>query len=261
MKIYILCDLEGTAGVVDFKTQTYDESRYNEQAKYLATLEINALIEGALTGGASEVLVMDGHGSGGICIEHIHYEAKVFYGGPIPAPWGLDSQDIVAQFLYGHHAMDNTPTGVLCHSWSSSNIANCWLNDQLIGEIGFNMGLAGEYGIPTVFVSGDRAAIEESRQYEPMIEGVVTKEGLSRTSALTLSPPKARDITREGAEKAMGLIGKLRPFKIGGPYTFITEYQSASNAASRASHPDAERISTHRIQITGESLTEIAQKR
>ena len=66
MRILILCDLEGTAGVVDFETQTYDGGRDNEQAKYLATLEINALIDGALEGGATDPIVLDGHGSGGV---------------------------------------------------------------------------------------------------------------------------------------------------------------------------------------------------
>ena len=75
MRILILCDLEGTAGVVDFKTQTYDGGRDNEQAKYLATLEINALIDGAMEEGATDPIVLDGHGSGGINIEHIHHEA------------------------------------------------------------------------------------------------------------------------------------------------------------------------------------------
>ena len=83
MRILILGDLEGTAGVVDFETQTYDGGRDNEQAKYLATLEINALIDGALEGGATDPIVLDGHGSGGINIEHIHREARVIFGRPM----------------------------------------------------------------------------------------------------------------------------------------------------------------------------------
>jgi D-amino peptidase len=76
MRILILGDLEGTAGIVDFKTQTYDGGRDNEQAKYLATLEINALIDGAIEGGTTDPIVLDGHGSGGISIEHIHRDIR-----------------------------------------------------------------------------------------------------------------------------------------------------------------------------------------
>ena len=260
MRIFILCDLEGTAGVVDFQTQTYDNTRYNEQAKTLATLEINALIDGALECGATDVVVLDGHGSGGINIEHIHCEARVLFGRPLTSAWELGI-DFDAQFLYGHHAMGNTPKGVLCHSWSSRNISNCWLNDDLIGEIGFNIARAGEAGAPTVFISGDRAAVEEARHYVPNIEGIIVKEGLSRTGALTLSPSKARDFIREGAQKAMGRIGQIAPFKIPPPYTFVTEYQATSSAESRAAKPGVERVDTHTVKITGDTLEEIARKR
>ncbi len=182
MKIYVLCDLEGTAGVVDFEKQSYSDAKYNEQAKRLATLEINALVDGALAGGATEIIVLDGHGSGGLDIEKVHIEAKVMMGRPISVPWGMDDS-VDALFLYGHHAMANTEKGVLCHSWSSRTIANCWLNGELVGEIGFNMAIAGSLGIPTVFISGDEAAIAEARRYTPGIEGVIVKWGVSRTSA------------------------------------------------------------------------------
>ena len=52
MKVFILGDLEGTAGVVDFKSQTYSDAKYYEQTKRLAILEINALIDGVIAGGA-----------------------------------------------------------------------------------------------------------------------------------------------------------------------------------------------------------------
>ncbi|MDA0746674.1 MAG: M55 family metallopeptidase [bacterium] len=260
MKIFILCDLEGAAGVVDFQNQTYDNTRFNEQAKYLATLELNALIDGALEGGATDIIVLDGHGSGGLNIEHVHREARVMYGRPLTPAWDLGI-DFDAQFLYGHHAMDNTPNGVLCHSWSSRTIANCWLNGELIGEIGLNVARAGEAGVPTVFVSGDRAAIVEAQHYVPNIEGVVVKEGLSRTAALTLSPAKARDLIQESAHRVMSRIGEFTPFTIAPPYTFITEYRHSDSAESKAARPDVERVDTHTVKITGDTLAEIAQKR
>ena len=215
MNILVLCDLEGAAGVVDFHTQTYDNTRYNDQAKNLSTLEINALVDGALEGGADQVIVLDGHGSGGINIELIHYEARVMFGRPLVSAWDLGI-DFKAMFLYGHHAMENTPAGVLCHSWSSRDISNCWLNGELIGEIGFNIARAGEAGVPTAYISGDRAAIDEATEYVGNIEGVVVKEGLSRTAALTLSPAKARDLIREGCKACDGPHRRVRPVQRSG---------------------------------------------
>lgn len=50
MKVYVVCDLEGTAGVVDFMKQCMEEGEYYRQAIRMATLELNALIDGALDG-------------------------------------------------------------------------------------------------------------------------------------------------------------------------------------------------------------------
>ncbi len=261
MKVFVLCDLEGAAGLVDFETQSYSTGRYNDQARHLATLEVNALIDGVLEGGATEVVVLDGHGSGGIDIEHMHPEAMVLLGRPIAAPWGLDEGAYGAVLLYGHHAMAGTPDGVLCHSWSSRAIASCRLNGDLIGEVGFNIALAGEFDIPTVFVSGDRAAVEEATRYVPEIEGVVVKQGLSRTSAVTLAPAKARDLIRAGAERAVRRLAEVPPYKVAPPYTFVTEYMDAASAESKGSQPGAERTDTHTVRITGNTLVEIARNR
>ena len=51
MKIYIMCDLEGAAGVIDHRRQCWFDGEYYKQARQLATLELNALVEGGLEGG------------------------------------------------------------------------------------------------------------------------------------------------------------------------------------------------------------------
>ena len=43
LKVFIIGDLEGTAGVVDFQLQTYNDAKYYEQAKRLATLEARTI--------------------------------------------------------------------------------------------------------------------------------------------------------------------------------------------------------------------------
>ena len=85
MKVYVVCDLEGVAGIVDFKKQCMEEGKYYQQAIRLATMELNALVEGAIEGGATEVYAWPGHGSfpGGIDFELIHPECIL--GPPSPA--------------------------------------------------------------------------------------------------------------------------------------------------------------------------------
>lgn len=56
MKVYVSCDIEGTAGVVDHRQQCQFDSVYYRQARRQATLELNAAVEGVLEAGASEVV-------------------------------------------------------------------------------------------------------------------------------------------------------------------------------------------------------------
>ena len=158
MKIYIMTDLEGVAGVVDFESQTYDTGKYYEKAKELLTAEVNAAVEGAMRAGATEILVCDGHGQGGIVPELIHPSAKLLHGRPIGRFWEIDSSKWDACFLLAHHAMNGTPDGNLNHTYSSKTIVKMLLNGTPIGEIGMNIYLAGWFGIPAVLITGDEAA-------------------------------------------------------------------------------------------------------
>ena len=61
MKAYISCDLDGVCGVVD-RDQLFDSAGGDyRRACRLLTAEVNAAVTGALSGGADEVVVNDGH--------------------------------------------------------------------------------------------------------------------------------------------------------------------------------------------------------
>ena len=64
MRVFIISDMEGVAGITNWSQVTGGESLYDEGRK-LYTEEINAAIRGARAGGATEVVVMDCHGAGG----------------------------------------------------------------------------------------------------------------------------------------------------------------------------------------------------
>ena len=58
MRISILRDLEGVAGMVDFHKQTYGSAKYYPQSKRLTTVEVHAWVERALEGGAAEIWLL-----------------------------------------------------------------------------------------------------------------------------------------------------------------------------------------------------------
>ena len=219
MKIYILTDLEGVAMVSRFG-QTREEGPLKQAAMKLLTQEINAAVDGILEADAdAEIVVWDGHGSGGIDVLEFHPQAKLIARGPIRPPYYLD-ETYDALFFVGQHAMAGTPNAPLSHTYSSLSIEYYKLNGKEIGEFGCRAALAGTFNVPTVFISGDDKAVVEAKQLIPNIYGVETKQGLGQELALHLSPQRSRELIRETATTACRNIADISPFKIDPPYTF-----------------------------------------
>ena len=266
MKVYVVCDIEGVAGVVDFKLQCTTEGRYYDQAVRMATLELNALVEGVLEGGATEVYAWPGHGPfpGGIDVELLHPECRLVMHAGDAGPAGYD-ESFDAMFLCGLHAMAGADGGVLSHSFTPLN-ENLWLNGLRMGEIGLNMASFGDRGIPTVFVSSDEAAVREAQALVPRIEGAVVKLGLdekeklgalSVRKAVSLSPEKAREVIRKAARRAMAKIGDLEPFKLEPPYTMRVQYIEEKYAEGMREQSGIYRVDDTTVEQVRDSLDEL----
>jgi len=256
MKIYVICDLEGTAGGVDHKRQCWFNGEYYHQLRRLATLELNALIEGALAGGATEIVAWDGHGPfpGGLDVELVHPDCQLVMGAGGGGPVGLD-ESFAAMFLCGFHGMAGAKRGVMAHSFAG-HVEACWVNGELIGEIGANLNLAGSRGVPGVFICGDRAAADEARTLVPEIETAVVKQGLASARTLlapvpmlTLAPEKARQAIREAAERAMGLIGKIEPYRIEPPFVWRTRFISEKYTERALEQPNVKRVDALTVEL------------
>jgi D-amino peptidase len=264
MKVYVICDLEGVAGVVDHRQQCWFDGAYYQQARKLATLELNALVEGAVAGGATEIVAWDGHGNfpGGLDIELLHPECKMVMGAGDGGPAGLDAS-FDAVFQLGLHSMAGTGRAVLSHSFMP-NVSGCWINDLKVGEIGMNCATAGQFGVPTVFISGDQAAVDEARALIPDIEAVAVKEGtasevkgLAQAPTISLSPQKARALIREAAKRAMTKVGTIKPFCIQPPYRVRTQFTEAKFADENANRPNVKRIDSTTIEVEGSDFLSI----
>ncbi|NWG06999.1 MAG: M55 family metallopeptidase [Chloroflexi bacterium] len=163
-------------------------------------------------------------------------------------------------FLLGLHSMAGTCRAVLSHSFMP-NVLGCWINGLKVGEIGMNCATAGQFGVPTVFISGDQAAVDEARALVPDIEGVAVKEGiasdvkgLAQAPTISLSPQKARALIREGARRAMTKAKTMEPFRIQPPYQVRTQFTEAKFADEQVSRPNVKRIDPTTIEWEGSDL-------
>lgn len=215
MKVLISVDMEGISGVV---SQTHVTSDHRDYVRFrkLMTEETNAAVEGALAGGATDIVINDSHDRmDNILIEELHPSVELISGSPKPLGMmqGI-APDIDAVFLVGYHAASGTPSAVLEHTWSG-RLVDVQLNGRSVGEMGLNAALAGAFGAPVLLVTGDLAVCREAHELLGEIETVPVKEGITRKSARCLHPETARERIRQAAERAMGL--SIRPFAVTPP--------------------------------------------
>ena len=218
MKIHIITDLEGPAMINQF-TQTRDVTPEEKaRSEYFLTGEVNACVDGVLDfDPQAEVIVWDGHGGGGIDEMRFHPKGKLIARGPIRPPYGLDETFAALMFVGQHAKMGDR--GVLCHTYSSKSIEYYKINGIEMGEFGCRALMAGTFGVPTVFVAGDDAAVEEARELVPNIVGAAVKQALARELAIHLSHQAACELIRERAREACAAIPEIKPYFFPGPYT------------------------------------------
>lgn len=250
MKIFISCDLEGVSGVVSREFTTPDGKQY-ARARELMTSEVNAVVEGALEAGATEVVVNDSHGSmTNLLIEKIHPGATLITGAPKPLSMmqGIDSTFDAAIFV-GYHARMGTH-GVLSHTISGAVVANVWVNDILVGETGINAGLAGYFGVPVVLVTGDNVVADEAKSLLPWVHTAVVKHAVNRNSAQCLPPQKVKEILREATISALKDRSNARAWLPSSPVTFKLEFKDSGLQANAARMPFTREIDPRTLAFT-----------
>ncbi len=260
MNFYILTDLEGTSGVVTFEECSSNSPLY-KRAKRLATLEVNAAIGGILETGDHKILILDGHGSGGIEFELLHEKAKIILGRPLDMMFYIDSQPFDACIIIGQHAMKNAPKANLDHTFNSKTVISLTLNGQPIGEAGINALMAGLFNIPTIFLSGDKAACKEIRQIIPNIHTCEVKEGLTTSSAICLSPKAAQNKIRTSVANAIRNMDDIKPYIIDPPYEAEWVFSNPSSILPYIDKDYCEVIDQNRVKIYSDCLDDLLRSK
>lgn len=257
MRIHIICDMEGVAGICRWAQVTAGGSLY-EEGRRLYTEEVNAAVRGAYTAGATEVVVMDCHGAGGDSnfnslipdaldprCEYVVQHAWTEYTGALEA--GCD-----AALLIGMHAMAGTPDGVLSHTVSSTRWYNLRFNDVLVGETGINAAFCGAWGCPVAMVSGDRATCAEARTL--LGDGVATaqvKVGIGRYSARHLTPPAARALIETTAAASLADPSLPAPYDPGKPGEIRVELADPEDAHAYTKREAVRQVSPRVLSVEG----------
>lgn len=215
MKIFICTDAEGIS-CLD-KKELISEDTLLMRTRLMA--DVNAAIRGAFDGGADEVTVIDGHGSG-----------KNFLPGELdPRAVQIFSPDLTeldanAVFMVGTHAMAGTSNAFYDHTQCSLTWHDYYLNGRRGGEMLQMAAWAGAYGAPVVMVSGDLAACAEARAFFGNIRTACVKYGIDHQTAECLPAEEAERRIYQAAKEAVGIADAVRPYRIQLPAEIRVEF-------------------------------------
>jgi len=211
LKIFVSTDMEGTAGVVDWE-QCVGDGPQAAAGRRLLLGEVNAAIEGALAGGATEIVVNDSHSTmRNLPPEALAGEASYISGShkPLYMMQGLDGSFDAVLFV-SYHGSVGAPAG-LSHTYNPRAITEARLDGVVTGEAGINALVAAHYGVPVVLVTGDRCACEETAVLIPGVHAAVVKEPVTRIAAHSLHPSRACALITEKARQAVAGAAAAAP--------------------------------------------------
>ena len=204
MKVFISFDMEGVAGIVDW-SQCRGPGQPYEEGRRLLLGEVNAAIDGAMAGGATEIVCNDSHGTmNNLDPAELNGQAAYVSGRhkPLYMMQGLDATaDLV--FMVGYHGSISGESSVLSHTYNPAVISHVELNGVRVGESGINALVALACQAPVGLITGDQQTIAEADPFLPDAERVVVKESFTRFGAANLHPEVARELIADGARRAV----------------------------------------------------------
>lgn len=256
MKIYIMTDMEGIGGVLN-RNQVMSDQPYYEKTREWLTADVNAAVQGAIDGGADEVVVCDGHGANSavnLLYDKLHEGATYIQG----SPWehylqGIDD-GVDGLFQVGAHAMAGTKGAILEHTMNSREWFQMRVNGQEMGEIGLCAAIAGQFEVPFIMVSGDDKACAESQCAVPDVQCAVVKYGISRHCARLLPKPVVHDLIQAKAKSAVKKARSIKPFKVAGPVEIEIDYFRTEKADAIREREGVEKLSALTVRYTAATV-------
>lgn len=259
MKLYISCDMEGTAGVCSWMQCDPSNTReYPIYRRYMSQ-EVRAAIEGARAAGVTDVLVNDSHWDmRNILWDELPADVRVISGSrkPYSMTQGLD-RGYAGAFFTGYHAKVGDADGVLAHTYTADVLYNVRINGIACSEALLNAAMAGYYGIPVLLVSGDAVLVEHVKEFIPHVTGVVVKEGIGHYSAASITPRAAQELLRDAAEQAIRGAGAAAPFTFDSPVVMELDTARAEQADFIELMPGFERTGGRTVRFADDDYLNV----
>jgi D-amino peptidase len=250
-RVFISADMEGITGVVQPAQLGPTGFEYSRAREWM-TAEVKAAIEGARAAGATEFVVADSHGNAqNLLIDQLPEDVRVVRGFPRPMSMmqGIDATFGAAIFI-GYHGSEFGADAVRGHTFSSARLLGVKLHGEEVSEGIFNAAIAGHFGVPVAFVSGDRTAVSQLQRVVPNAEGAIVKEGLGYHSAISATPARGQAMIREGVRKALGRLAQIQPYRVKTPVDLEVGFKATLDAERISYLPGITRVDAHTVRTT-----------
>ncbi len=258
MKLFLSTDFEGTSGIVAWEQIIEGNPEY-EQGRRLLTNEVNAVITGAIAGGATEFVVNDAHHN----MRNLHPQdlagrATLITGKhkPLYMMEGLDASFDGVCFV-SYHGSFGAEHAILSHTYNPGAIWEVRINGEVVGESGLNALVAAHYGVPIILVSGDAATAVEARAIAPDAEKVIVKESRGRFVAAHIHPTLACEMLEAGASRATQRLAAMQPPQFTLPVTVEVTFLVADMAEMALWIRGVERVAPRTVKIVSENMLDL----
>ena len=259
MKIFMSSDIEGTCGICDWSETNLGDPGHDYFRRQMSK-EVAAAAGGAIASGATDILIKDAHDSArNIIPELLPKEARLIRG------WtknfycmmaGIDSQKFDAVMMTGYHSAARQVTSPLAHTMTR-RLESFKINGELAGEFTINAYIAGYFGVPVCFISGDKGICEEAKALIPDIIAVPVQEGLG-AATISLNSGRAIDLIRAGAEEATA-DEYYKKCQVNMPEAFEIQvgYQSHIDAYKNSFYPGVIQIAPKKIRFKSTNFVDV----
>jgi D-amino peptidase len=258
MRVYISVDAEGCTGIFKL-AQVMPENNDYDFCRRMMEGDANAAIVGAFRAGATEVVVNDAHNRGdNIRLDKLDYRARLISGSDrsFSMMEGI-SPGFDAVMLIGYHNRKGSG-GVISHTYYYSAIQEVRLNGTPVGESEINGFLAGSFGVPLVFLSGDQYTTENIKTKVPGIRTVATKKAIGNASAECVNPELTRKLIED---EVCAAISGLRTSAVqpmsDSPYSLEIQFATPGHANHAALLPGSQRVSPTTVGFAAKEYGEI----
>ena len=253
MKFMIRCDIEGVSGVT-----TYRQAEGSEFGRAMLANDLNACIAGLLAAGDHEIVVYDEHTDGrNVKLVELPDSVSVICGKPPYRPeWGGIDSSFDAMIMVGFHARSGVSGALLPHTYSRKNL-NLRVNGVVLGEIGMEAAVAGDFGVPLWLVTGDSAGMAEAEEMVPHVRTVTVKHAMGEFAARCLPPRLTSRLIREASEAVVKSPPQTTPLKFEGPIEMQIDLAPSDYTQKlKATHPNLF-LSEDTIKVKGKTVTEV----